>query len=369
MKISQFALPAVFVFALTACSSSKSSYEPTKNSAAPKNDGASVTQSKVETKPQPTYQTTYPLAERGFKVLTSTEGGFANEPPVAKDNVVFYSNGMNGLQKDKLTKGKNIADVIRKSASTIDPYKMNEVKVTDEQGKLVGTFQIVNQQYASYGTFMFDDPIKDDAGKPKYEPVAFYNAQLTTEEQFNKQTGQATYRGKLVGYKDGVKGKTPTEAASADITLNVDFAKKTISGKVAGETRFDGLVKYHSKFLGYGKEEFKHDPYNAGDVTDKGEKYSKVDLILQETKIERNGDGVMSFDGYDKVVINGISHRDWLNAKESDSNSDPNTKLAEKVITIDSYYGVLAGPNVENIVGQIGDGENRLMFGTQKTDK
>ncbi|MCW9710290.1 transferrin-binding protein-like solute binding protein [Avibacterium sp. 21-586] len=217
----------------------------------------------------------------------------------------------------------------------IDPNTVQEFVLTDN-GIPVGTFKFVNQSYSSYATFVPEKTITEDYGdgpeERSYQNLEMFVINPTKETEFTQLEGTARYSGYTLGYVDGVNGSTPKVPYVGNINLLVDFSNKEISGSVSN--RQDGLVKYNYKFTD-----------DDDQPTAKGIELSKQDLILKPTKIESvNGTMVFGVDAHDNVVI--------LDDGE------------EKAIT--GYSGAFAGPKAEEVVGSIGNAEEKIIFGATK---
>lgn len=351
-------LPAVFVaalFGLAGCSSSGTSFkaaeEKPASASASKSDTGSPTQSQPEPQPQG-----LPLEARSVLVVPSAQGGMAFRP--VKDEStglvqymsgpVHYNTAADSYDNQALSEKAEAADVF-KSAQRIDPDTVRHLELTGDDGHVLGRFQFVNQNYSSYGQFMarFNaDPYSSDPEDISRDALAFYVAQPTTIEQLNQQTGTATYRGKVLGYRDGVNGPTPHEEAAADINLNVDFGEKMISGRVSGNERFDGLVKYHWRYTD-----------DDDRPTARGKELSRVDLILKPTPIVQLSNGTVGFGAIPNTAGDDSPRANTENVVIMDGGN-------ERVIS--QYGGVFAGPNAEEVVGQIGGGEERLVFGATR---
>lgn len=293
---------------------------------------------------------------REFVVVGSNDGGYTFEPVKNKNGDVFYSSGPIVLSKD----GKAVKIDDKSLNYDRDLFKngklaaneIQELVIKDANGKALGTFKFVNQNYSTYATFMSAKPANEY--DPEYdvsEPLAFYTAKASTGEQLAAQKGQFTYKGTAIGYLNGVKGDTPTKPASTDVVFNVDFDRKVISGEI--KKRFDQLGEF--KFIKTWMDD-PNDPDNELPVYHEGYETlaarQAVPLILGETAIKVNKDGIASFGGDNQTAESNVFVE--INGERKD---------------ISSYGGVFAGPELNEVVGQIGGGEERISFGATKEKK
>ncbi|MBE2898673.1 transferrin-binding protein-like solute binding protein [Pasteurellaceae bacterium 20609_3] len=230
-----------------------------------------------------------------------------------------------------------MADALKESdflqKGEIDPQKAQYLEVKADDGTLLGKFQFVNQSYSSYATFVPEMTRIEYGEHITPENVALFVANPTTEAQFAQQKGTATYSGHTLGYVDGPDGKTPTQGYMGDVNLNVNFDTKMIDGKVTA--RQDGFTKYNWRYT------------DDDDMpTQKGIDLTKQDLILKPTKIEVSENGTMSFG---KGASDNVA---WMDG--------------DKEVASQNYGGTFAGPNADEIVGQIGGGEERIAFGASR---
>lgn len=378
MKVCLVTLIAV-ACGLAGCSSGSNSFrradekppvtQPEKNDAASQEETPESPESKPGTTPPPEPEpspepapTPEPkpavlaLDARGLSMVPSAEGGNTFSPVKNETSgIVQYMSGpihynlSANTSDNKSLRDSTVAANVLASSTQIDPAQVQHVELTGDDGSVMGRFQFVNQAYSSYGTFMaaFNaNPYAYADDEISKEALAFYVAQPTTIEQFNQQSGTATYTGHVLGYRDGVKGNTPQEQAVADINLNVDFAEKMISGRVVGNTRFDGLTKYHWRYTD-----------DDDSPTQRGIALSKVDLILKPTKIVQFENGAVGFGGIPAEAPGEFPRSITDNVAVMDGDTEQ---------TITQYGGIFAGPNAEEVVGQIGGGEDRLMFGASR---
>ncbi|MBE2894248.1 transferrin-binding protein-like solute binding protein [Spirabiliibacterium falconis] len=270
-------------------------------------------------------------------------GGDEYNPNIQNGVASYYSAGgahamskpgtNNAVQlqlKDVLTD----ADKKALQNAKIDPNERHVLEVKDKDGTLLGRFQFVNQSYSSYGTFVPEDTQYNYGEKYSYDNLAMFLATPTTEAQFAQQKGTATYSGHTLGYVDGPKGETPTQGYMGDVSLNVNFDTKMIDGKVTA--RQDGFTKYSPSFTDDNKN-----------PTAEGIELTKSDLILEKTEIKVSKNGTMSFGegAYNNVAV---------------------IKNNGEKIGFNKYSGTFAGPNADEIVGQIGGGEERIAFGASR---
>ncbi|QLB20754.1 hypothetical protein A6B43_04060 [Vespertiliibacter pulmonis] len=285
------------------------------------------------------------LAWRHYEVISSNDGGYKYEPTkLAGKEGVYYSSGPIVLSKGgkavKLDNSELQYDRDFLKNGELDSNKVQHLEITDTDGTVLGKFQFVNQDYSSYATFVSAKPSNQYGSIDKIEPLAFYTAKLSTESQLAQQKGTFDYNGKAIGYQGGVKGGTPTQEAVADVHFEVNFDTKKIKGEMTN--RFDGLTKNAFGLTkGWDKND---DPIYYPEHND-----PTRSLILKETDIKVEN-GVVGF-GHNGVV---------------DSNAG--IIAGGKLRDVTDYGGVFAGPNLENIVGQIGGGEERIMFGATKAD-
>lgn len=235
------------------------------------------------------------------------------------------------------------------SLDKVDPKTVQYVNLLNEQGETIGKFQLVNQAHSSYGTFMAKFNATLDPTEPaQKESLAFYTAKPTTTEQFNAQSGTANYHGKVLGYHGDINKNGSTEA-SANINLQVDFGKREISGLVKGSERFDSITEYNYRYTD-----------DDDKPTEKSRRLGKLDLVLEPTKIVDLGNGYVGFGG----VTGAMSGNAW------DTENESNVVIKDNGTTYKSgfgtYGGIFAGPNAEEVVGQLTSGEDRLIFGATK---
>lgn len=344
-------MAGLLAVALTGCSSNSTSFTPEKEQ---------KTTQKAEQA-----ETGYLAQEQGeklnwreFMVVGSNDGGYTFEPVKNKNGGVFYSSGPIVLSKDgkavKINDSSLNYDRDLFKNGKLAANEIQELVIKDTNGKALGTFKFVNQNYSTYATFMSAKPASEyDPDHDVSEPLAFYTAKASTGEQLAAQKGQFTYKGTAIGYLNGVKGDTPTTPASTDVAFNVDFDRKVISGEI--KKRFDQLGEF--KFI----KTYMDDPndpdnelpvYHAGYETAAARQ--AVPLILGETAIKVNKSGIASFGG---DIENQTAERNVfveINGERKD---------------ISSYGGVFAGPELNEVVGQIGGGEERISFGATKEKK
>ncbi|WKS99847.1 transferrin-binding protein-like solute binding protein [Gallibacterium salpingitidis] len=279
--------------------------------------------------------------------LTEEQGkasgdGFADSPALNADKSVGWvvNPGLNYEFVNPQTNTTRDLATLQPTADflkdgEINPDKVQQYVLTDN-GVKVGTFQFVNQSYSSYATFVPEKTLSEDYGdgleERSYQNLEMYVINPTQKAQFNLLEGTATYTGHTLGYVDGVEGKTPKKPYVGDIELSVDFAQKEISGRVFN--RQDGFTKYHWRFTDDDEQ-----------PTEKGISLTKQDLILKPTKVEAvNGVMVFGVGAHDNVVVNDDG----------------------KEVSISSYSGAFAGPRAEEVVGSIGNGEEKIIFGAAK---
>lgn len=342
----------------------------------PINIHPSTTTPKTNTATEPTKPTTEPNTKpttepantsttaketkdwRDFGFVPSNKGGSKFNPIISKKDGVAVAKYMSGPLTYENAKNErnnlslaNLAHAEKTLASLdkIDPKTVQYVNLLNEQGETIGKFQLVNQAHSSYGTFMAKFNATLDPTEPaQKESLAFYTAKPTTTEQFNAQSGTANYHGKVLGYHGGINKNGSTEA-SANINLQVDFGKREISGLVKGSERFDSITEYNYRYTD-----------DDDKPTEKSRRLGKLDLVLEPTKIVDLGNGYVGFGG----VTGAMSGNAW------DTENESNVVIKDNGTTYKSgfgtYGGIFAGPNAEEVVGQLTSGEDRLIFGATK---
>ncbi|MDO4698768.1 MAG: hypothetical protein Q4A60_08895 [Pasteurellaceae bacterium] len=267
-----------------------------------------------------------------------------------KKDAVFYGEGP--LEVKKGDQVISLADVnFNKNflrTATPDANRVDTLTITDG-GETLGEFQFVNQHYSSFFTFMTDKPAnKYDPNYDRYVPLAYYTAKHSTADQLDAQKGSFVYRGKAIGYQGGVHGSTPKQQASTDIEFNVNFDTKRISGKIA--QRFDDIGSKSLRWIA----RYDEDEHGEEVIVYRPEYHTRHNMswILQETPIEVSENGVVNFGS------NGVSDRNaGVQLKDG------------SYLGISSYSGVFAGPELNEVVGQIGYNEEKVMFGATKENK
>lgn len=310
------------------------------------------------TKPTNTSTTKETKDWRDFGFVPSDKGGSKFNPIISKKDGVAVAKYMSGplTYENAKNEHKNLslanlahAEKTLASLDKIDPKTVQYVNLLNEQGETIGKFQLVNQAHSSYGTFMAKFNATLDPTEPaQKESLAFYTAKPTTTEQFNAQSGTANYHGKVLGYHGGINKNGSTEA-SANINLQVDFGKREISGLVKGSERFDSITEYNYRYTD-----------DDDKPTEKSKRLGKLDLVLEPTKIVDLGNGYVGFGG----VTGAMSGNAW------DTENESNVVIKDNGTTYKSgfgtYGGIFAGPNAEEVVGQLTSGEDRLIFGATK---
>ncbi|KGF26145.1 hypothetical protein HMPREF2130_10605 [Oligella urethralis DNF00040] len=312
------------------------------------------------TNEEPVDNTAEKLAWRKVNYVPSHKGGDMFDPIIPTDSAdsTVVATYMNGPHQFKASADASAASLLKEyeaagnvliNSNVVDPTKVNTVTLTDDNGAVLGKYQFVNQEYSSYGLFMPENHFS--YGNPDYrvEALSFYVANPTTVDQFNAQTGKAQYQGKVLGYLDGPNGETPKKEAVANIHLDVDFAERLISGVVKGEERFDNFLSSNWRYKD-----------DDGNITPRGKELNKVDLILKPTKIRELGNGYVGFGGLPKRQSEyGWSVADLEQVVVHDGDK-------EVTVANGQFGGIFAGPNAEEVVGQIGGGDERLSFGATR---
>lgn len=273
-------------------------------------------------------------------------GGYVYQPNINNNqDAAFYGNGPLDIKKGgkhALLTSVNFDQNFLKEQNP-NPETVKKLDVTDN-GEVVGSFQFVNMNYASILTFMSEHPSnKDDPSYNKHIPLVYYTAKPSSAADLARQQGTANYNGKVIGYKGGVYGDTPKEQAHTDINFLVDFGAKEISGEI--KSRFDdvGGRNLYKWLDPNAPEEAEEDVYRA-EFSDRKTR----PLILEKTKISTEN-GVVSFGPPEGETINaGVKLNDG------------------SYLGITSYSGIFAGPELDEIVGQIGNSDEKLMFGATK---
>ncbi|KGQ71104.1 hypothetical protein OA57_02415 [Chelonobacter oris] len=343
---------------LTACSSSSSSFSEQKQSSepteqpktaekAPEKEPEKAPEKEPDKEPEKEPLPTTPN-NRTLMIVPSSEGGDAHQPLINDKGVAYYMSGPmdfgDSSDPTKVWDHRTVGtDKEMMNKAGINPDKVHTLVITSDNGTKLGEFRFVNQTYSGYATF---SPEKTaPTGNPRHpnknhENLATYVAEATKFEAVEKLNGTVTYTGHTLGYQDGPKGETPTAGYLGNVTLKADFDNKKISGEMT--TRHDGLVKYHWQFMDT-KEDAQGNEYDV--VSAKGIALSRSDvpLILAETDIKSYDNGkTAGFRGEVQVNDGGTIKR------------------------VTDYNGAFAGPNAEEVVGQIGGGEERIMFGARQ---
>lgn len=286
------------------------------------------------------------LGWREYQVTTSKGDPFA--PKVNQDGSVFYSSGPRVLLKEgaavKLDDASLNYDREFLKHQDIDPMKVHQLVITDSNGAELGKFQFVNQQYSSYSNFMSAKPANEYGDTDSFEPLAYFIAKPSTADQLNAQKGTFDYRGKAIGYRSDAEGELTTETASTDVHFKVNFDEKVISGRI--DKRFDNLGS-KKLFWVKGYDDDDNEIYRPEYAT-----RQSLPLILKETKIYVNEGGTASFGGDKGYYEQNVAIE--LNGELKD---------------LSQYTGSFAGPNLDEVVGQIGGGEERIMFGATKANQ
>ncbi|KAE9530228.1 hypothetical protein [Testudinibacter aquarius] len=289
------------------------------------------------------------LEDRTLNVVVSSQGGERYEAVLETDkNRGFYMSGPMDFRDSKgniLDLRNEFKDKTVMNNYDVDPNKVQELVITSENGEELGKFRFINQTYSSYGTFSPELTAPAAGGDPahpfkNHENLGTYILQPTTETQFDQlaqastANGIITYRGHSLGYKGGPKGGTPTEGYMGDVSFQVNIASKTISGEMSA--RQDSFVRHNWRFT-----DDDNNPTAEGIAFDQ----PNVKLILSEANIVANNNKTMGFkNGEVRLLHNG------------------------QQVRVNDYAGTFAGPEANEIVGQIGGGEERIMFGATKQE-
>ncbi|KAE9540386.1 hypothetical protein HT665_00910 [Ursidibacter maritimus] len=239
----------------------------------------------------------------------------------------------------------------------INPDKLQHSVITDKTGKTVVNTHFVNQTYSSYLSFKAEVPLTslDDEGKTVKAldaPSAYIAVPTKADKAILDRKVKATYKGHTIGNQN----RDNNQFTLGDIQIDADFEKMQISGEIT--KRNDELLRVRAKFKGAGYKGYTTDPEAAEPGTtdlinpEKMEElYAKhrslqVKLLPADIKI---ANGVVSFENNDGALEFEAFNKD-------------------KVKT-GSYAGIFAGPNAEEIVGEIKAGQNFISFGATEVQK
>lgn len=234
----------------------------------------------------------------------------------------------------------------------IDPNKLQSYAINNTQGNKVASAHFVNQKYSSYLSWKSEQPAVVYDEPIETVMTGYVAVPTNADKAILDRKVKATYKGHTIGNRD----RSGTEFTLGNIQLDADFEKMQISGMITG--RNDELLNHRAKYYGAGfkgvttdQEEVDEgytDLISQEDMAKRYEAHRKLDVKLLPTDIKVEN-GVISFkrssDALEFQALNGDK------------------------VTTGSYGGIFAGPNAEEVVGEIQGGDNFISFGATEVQK
>lgn len=288
-----------------------------------------------------------PLAESSNGKISPQKGAAA----YINGDAQYNDNGTKDFRDAQARQSTNYDPEFLTKAE-IDPNKLQSYAINNSQGNKVATAHFVNQKYSSYLSWkseqpaiMYDEPIETVM-------TGYVAVPTKADKAILDRKVKATYKGHTIGNRD----RSGNEFTLGNIQLDADFEKMQISGMITG--RNDELLNHRAKYQGSGLKQVTTDPeeveegytslISEEEMKQRYEQHRKLDVTLLPADIK---------------VENGV-----IGFKRSSDALEFKALNGDKVTT-GSYGGIFAGPNAEEVVGEIQGSDNFISFGATEVQK
>ncbi|MGX2956865.1 hypothetical protein ACWIYZ_07215 [Ursidibacter arcticus] len=286
-----------------------------------------------------------------------------NNGQMAQMGAAAYINGDlrysdNGTTKD-LRKSKNETnyDPSFLTKAENNPDKLQHLSIKNKNGQTVVNTHFVNQKYSSYLSFKSEIPVEyvvdDEKVKIQDTATSYIAVPTQADKAILDRKVKATYKGHTIGNQK----RENNQFTLGDITLDADFEKMQISGEIT--KRNDELLRSRAKIKGKLLwDRFTTDPKYAEESGD--ELISQSEMAKRE---EQHRTLIVKLLPTDIKIANGVV------SFENNNEALEFKALNGDTVKTGSYAGIFAGPNAEEVVGEIKSGQNFISFGATEVQK